>query len=233
MISINNMFKFISQKLSGLLGIKNVKKWKMIDEKMNTNNNLYKKSYKHDYGEYYLGPLCKLRDWVKINIIDWNILSLNPNAIHLLEKNPDKINWPLLSINPNAIHLLEQNQHKINWWYLSGNPNAIHLLEQNKNKIYWCVLSENPNAIHILEQNIDKIDWFNLSRNPNAIHLLEQNLDKINWYNLLGNPSIFEYDYESIKKRMNIIAEELIANRFHPRNFDKFVSWGFEEFQLD
>ena len=46
MISINNMFKFISQKLSGLLGIKNVKKWKMIDEKMNTNNNLYNAYHK-------------------------------------------------------------------------------------------------------------------------------------------------------------------------------------------
>jgi len=32
--------------------------------------------------------------------------------------------------------------------------------------------------------------------------------------------------------RMKPIAEELIANRFHPRNFDKFVSWGFEDFEL-
>ena len=28
--------------------------------------------------------------------------------------NPDKINWMLLSINPNTIHLLEQNPDKIN-----------------------------------------------------------------------------------------------------------------------
>ena len=47
------------------------------------------------------------------------------------------------------------------------------------------------------------------------------------------NSSIFEYDYEEMKKRMNIVAEELIANRFHPRNFDKFVSWGFEDFELN
>jgi hypothetical protein len=29
------------------------------------------------------------------------------------------------------------------------------------------------------------------------------------------------------------LAEELMANRFHPKNFDKFVSWGFDEFNLD
>jgi hypothetical protein len=39
--------------------------------------------------------------------IDWNWLSRNPNAIHLLEQNIDKINWFWLSENPNAIHLLE------------------------------------------------------------------------------------------------------------------------------
>ena len=39
---------------------------------------------------------------------------MNPNAIHLLEKNPDKINWYLLSINPNAMSLLlKSNLRKI------------------------------------------------------------------------------------------------------------------------
>jgi hypothetical protein len=33
----------------------------------------------------------------------------NPNAIHMLEANPEKINWPQLLNNPNAIHLLEAN----------------------------------------------------------------------------------------------------------------------------
>jgi hypothetical protein len=47
------------------------------------------------------------------------------------------------------------------------------------------------------------------------------------------NPSIFEYDYEAMRLRMKPVAEELMANRFHPRNFDKFVSWGFDEFNLD
>jgi hypothetical protein len=56
------------------------------------------------------------------------MLSLNPNAIHLLEQNVDKINWNTLSENPNAIHLLEQNVDKIDWSALLSNPNAIHLI---------------------------------------------------------------------------------------------------------
>ena len=67
----------------------------------------------------------KLRDWIDIDKLDWNNLSLNPNAIHLLEQNPDKINWYHLSLNPNAIHLLEQNQDKIDWEDLSINPSIF------------------------------------------------------------------------------------------------------------
>ena len=42
------------------------------------------------------------------NYIDWNALSKNPNAIHLLKKNYDKINWNGLSLNINAIHILKK-----------------------------------------------------------------------------------------------------------------------------
>jgi len=64
------------------------------------------------------------------------------------------------------------------------------------------------------------------------MHLLEKNLNKIDWLNIATNPAIFEYDYEAMRYRMKPIAEEIMANRFHPRNFDKFVSWGFEDFEL-
>jgi hypothetical protein len=60
---------------------------------------------------YQPKPLYKLLDWIDINELDWDGLfglSCNPNAIHLLEANPDKINWNILSRNPNAIHLLEK-----------------------------------------------------------------------------------------------------------------------------
>jgi hypothetical protein len=36
--------------------------------------------------------------------------------------------WDELSYNPNAIHIFEKNLDKLKWTDLSGNPNAIHLL---------------------------------------------------------------------------------------------------------
>ena len=94
-------------------------------------------------------------------------------------------------------------------------------------KLGWMWLSGNTNAIHLLERNIDKIYWMSLSENPNAIDLLEMNFDKIDWKDLSTNPSIFEYDYESMTERCNIYKEELIANRFHPKNFRRFKEWGY------
>ena len=96
--------------------------------------------------------------------------------------NLDKINWKWVSRNPNAIHLLEKNPDKINWCYLSGNPNAIPLLEKNQDKIDWEYLSRNPNAIPLLEKNQDKIDWYELSKNPS---IFEIKFDK-KLYNLLN-----------------------------------------------
>jgi hypothetical protein len=120
--------------------------------------------------KYSLDIPTKLLDWIPMDNIDWN-LSLNPAAIHLLEKNLNKI---------------------INRKYLSSNPAAIHILEKNPDKIYWDMLSKNPAAIHLLEKNPYKIYWGMLSLNPAAIHLLEKNLGKINWSCLSLNPVIFE-----------------------------------------
>ena len=64
----------------------------------------------------------KPRDWIDKSKLDWGWLSKNPNAIHLLEANPDKIDWYWLSRNPNAMHILEANPDKIDWEQLSRNP---------------------------------------------------------------------------------------------------------------
>ena len=45
--------------------------------------------------------------------IDWNALSSNTNAIHILQDNLDKVDWEKLSRNPNAIELLRQNLKKV------------------------------------------------------------------------------------------------------------------------
>jgi len=70
---------------------------------------------------YLVKPKMKLLDWIILSKLNWYILSKNPNAINLLQKNKRKIYWSFLSDNPNpnAIHLLEQNIDKIDWIFLS------------------------------------------------------------------------------------------------------------------
>jgi len=138
----------------------------------------------------------------------WDRLSANPNAIHLLESNPEKINWNWLSTNPNdvAIQWLGENPEKINWFSIlkNANPNVKHLWNANLDKINDIVclnkLSSNPNSISFLEENPDKMCWKGLSKNPNAIHLLEANPDKIDWVNLSLNPAIFKSYHEGINE---------------------------------
>ena len=78
--------------------------------------------------------------------ISWKLLSQNPNAIELLKDNPTKIYGELLSqnLNPEAIELLKKYPEKIDWFWLSQNPNAIELLKAHPKKIYWNRLSKNP-----------------------------------------------------------------------------------------
>ena len=119
-----------------------------------------------------------LRDWIDVDKIDWEYLSKNPNAIHLLEQNIDKIDWWELSLNPNAIHLLEQYPDKINWCYLSRNPNAIHLLEQNMDKIHWRYLSTNPS---IFTYNYIKLKQSRLLLHKNLIEYIWHPLTIQKW----------------------------------------------------
>jgi hypothetical protein len=113
-------------------------------------------------------------------LVDWYLLSQNPNAIDIIEQNMDKVDWLGLSLNTNAIHLLEQNLDKVNWWNLSGNQNAIFILEQNLDKVNWLNLSRNPNATNILAKNLEKINWGILLEDP----INYQNLEKAHWNNL-------------------------------------------------
>lgn len=139
------------------------------------------------------GAIHLLRDKKNYDNIHFTNLCGNPSAIDMIEDllkhHPKRVDWFGLSMNPNAIHLLEQNPTKIEWFALSFNPNAIHLLEQNLDKVHWDALSANSNAIHLLEQNLNKISWDNLSANPGAVRLLKQHPDKINLSCLATNPN--------------------------------------------
>jgi len=54
----------------------------------------------------------------------------------------------------------------------------------------------------------------------------------IDWTGLSLNPSIFEYDYKAISNHIynSGICEGIMANRFHPKNVNKWYSWGFDDF---
>ena len=177
--------------------------------------------------------------------LDWSMLSSNPCAIHLLEKHPDKIDWDSLSYNyhPRAIQLLEENIDKIHWFGLSCNrsPLAQRILEQHHEKVNWSMLSQNSCswAISLLEKNKDKIDWSALSGNlnPRAFRMLEERIAEgtyfyISYVFLSENPAIFMYNtednYEEMKQSRQSLHEELLQNRFHPRNIAKFEDWGFD-----
>ena len=167
---------------------------------------------------YLVKPRMKFLNWFPENRLNWILLSINPNATHLLEKYPDKISWNYLSLNLDKLLCdtsSRKNLNKINWIYLSRNPQAILLLEQNFDKIDLDFSSLNLDksyAIPLLEKYPDKINWENLSKNSNllqAIHILKANLNRINLELLLDNPSIFEIDtvqmnLELTKKANNI-----------------------------
>ncbi len=157
--------------------------------------------------------------------IDWSELSKNPNAIHFLKNNLDKIDWNSLSLNenPEAIELLENDPNKINWinFCLNKSPKVIKLLEENPDEIDWNFLSSNSAAIDLIEKyfhtcrafhennptynfyDICRINWFSLSKNSAAIHFFEQNPDKIKWRCFSSNPSAIHLLEEKINRNDN------------------------------
>ncbi len=190
----------------------------------------------------------KLLDWININNLNWSMLSLNPNAIYLLEENIDNMNRYLIKSNPyieclknnkrhNRINLIKNHEaikllkmKRINWFYTSANSNDIKLLRENLNKIDWVMLSSNPNAIELLRENPDKINWCYLSRNPNAIELLQENQDKIDWFMFSSNPSIFTYNYTKMQKLNTDLKEEILSIALNPTRLFRLMDiYGKEE----
>jgi len=87
--------------------------------------------------------------------------------------------------------------------------------------------------VHILEKNMHKINWKFLSGNVSALHLLEKNQSKIDWVYLSGNSSIFELDYDALKKRCSIYKEELIQKTMHPLRIQRYLDDGYDIDEID
>lgn len=149
-----------------------------------------------------------LKDWVELDKLSWDGLSLNQNATELLFETPEKINWTNVCKNPSIMEifynlglidsissptrLVEQNNGVfayIDWANMSANPSAINLLLLYPEKINWSLFSENPHpdAIKLLNDNFDLINWIRLSSNPMGKWLLLNNKEKICWRRLSRN----------------------------------------------
>ena len=217
--------------------------------------------------------MYKLKDWVDTSKLPWEKIVGKTNAIPVIEQNLDKLHrecWRGLSQNPYAIHILEKNLDKVFWAELSSNPNAIYILEKYPDKVHLPWLLENKNAIHIIEQNldifIDKIDntcissiaklpflgdihirilehnidkitysnWTYLSENPLALPLLEKYPHKLHdmcWLNLsrINNPSvipILEKNIDKLTSRNSwlFLSENPCAIPILEKNLDK-INW--------
>jgi hypothetical protein len=81
--------------------------------------------------------------------VSWDNLSSNTasDAIELLEENYDKINWDFLSNNPKAIHLLEG---RVKYQLKLEEEGKLNSLYENK-QINWNRLSENPSIFVKIE----------------------------------------------------------------------------------
>ena len=136
-------------------------------------------------------------------------LSMNPNAIHLLENiNTSWIHIESLLMNPNGWKLLEKNDSK--FVFESYDRRELNdLFSHNEESLKmimgyypvflrssWIQLHYNPSdyAIEILKTENFPINWELLccNENPKAVELLKQNKDKINWHELSKNPSAIE-----------------------------------------
>ena len=127
----------------------------------------------------------KLRDWIPIEKLDWGNLSGNPNAIKLLDANPEKIDFHNLSGNPFGFDLIKkyaigkERKSEISWLIMSLNSKeAIDLLEayiiNDNTRTSWYLLAQNPDAISIIRKYPNKINWNALSINSKAIDILRK-----------------------------------------------------------
>ena len=153
-------------------------------------------------------------------------LSLNRNAIHILEKHPDKICWSNLSSNSNAIHILTNNQEKINWYWLSINSGAKELILKNLDKI-------KLNYIGITNERTNHISWKLLHYNHEALEILELYKESINWriLSFINNEKNIEFLFKNIH---HINWTYLSFNNCATKIFityPEYVNWTYLSFQ--
>ena len=129
-------------------------------------------------------------DYPRIRI-DWYLLALNehPKVVKLIEANLDKLDyreWNCLSTNKNAIHIIEANIDKVEeydtWDSLCMNPAAIEILTNHQDKYnnYQLCINSNPDILKMVDINsLDEDDWSVLFSNSSARFIFENHMDKL------------------------------------------------------
>lgn len=126
------------------------------------------------------------------NTVHWGSLSINKNAILLIERKMkeeevltlqnyellrenDRLNWVSIGLNPNpiAMNLLNMKRSTICWPLLCSQKNAMDLFilpKYNEEKFI------DSNILFYKTHKRYKLDWKILSSNPAAIHIIKEHL---------------------------------------------------------
>lgn len=99
-----------------------------------------------------------LLDWIPRECIDFNSLSMNPNAIGLLERNQDRINLEFLSKNTRAEHLLKQYRDRLPWHKICSNPAGYDIIKDRLQHvdIHMFQMNSHDALIDTILQDIDE-----------------------------------------------------------------------------
>ncbi len=94
-----------------------------------------------------------ISDKVKNNIdeVDWNYLSWNPMAVHILLEHKDKIKWSYLALNsnPSVVDIIKEEMINI-----INNPN-----DPKYGMFWYCLIRNNKNS-RIKEVLLENLDYF-------------------------------------------------------------------------
>ena len=176
-----------------------------------------------------------------IELIYWDGLHANKNAIHLLDKYNINIDFTLLHMNPNpeALKLFVKYRHHRNFMFnldFAEGSIIVPILKRNPHLIdsYIC-RNENPDATNMIKQYIEhckntdssSICWDDLSENPAATSIMKENIDKIQWdlFCTLETRAAMEIIRENLDKAdWDVLSANKMAIHILKENQDK-INW--------
>jgi len=137
----------------------------------------------------------------------WHDICTQPHLIDIIEEHEDSIVWLDLSENYNAIHLLEKNLDKIYNIFVCRNKHGFELLL----KLHHNFSMEEHRFLYDKHIIFDYFDYceknnipFNLIKQLSVYGYTEKHMEFLqhnHYYPYLSmNPNIFEYDYKRMRE---------------------------------